>query len=662
MGGTSRGSLVVVLALALLAPAAALAHVERTSYWPDPRPDASVKPPAGGDVPKARSLASALQRKQRGTTRVVCLPDSLATAKADIAAARTKGYQLRPTAPVHHITRTQARTLLSINRRLFARCAFHEIQPAVTASRNNDRVVIMPGVYTEPTARAVPAFPKECDQYRITSENGSGAVSYAYQFHCPNAQSLVGLAGHALGPGQDPPVTPTGRPDPHGIPNLGPCIRCNMQIEGSGPSPDDVVLDAGRVESGNGAPLGSKKDVGLRADRADGIVLRNFTVRHAAEHDVYIHETDGYLVDHMKFFYAGEYGELMFASDHGLTQNCDAVGSGDSGIYPGGAADTGTLRDTTFYPEFRLNQTITHCDIHHNNMGTSGTMGNAVHYVENNIYGNGAGFVTDSFYAGGHPGFPQDSTVYERNRVYSNNFNVYGADSDVKSAVAIPIGVGALIAGGDDNVVRDNYIYDNWRRGTMLLAVPDVIACAPSPDEGAPPCAPKGLTQTSNGNRYYNNVMGRSPDGEVMPNGVDFWWDQFPSNTGNCWYSNIGPDGTTGSVTADPPTPPQEGTSIPGFLPEDCGAPTNVGTGNPQKEAVLVACAANFSNSSNDDPVCDWFQPPAEPGSPEAARQKAQQQAAAQRLVGRALNLPRFCELVGGQGGTLTCGPFRDRV
>src|SRR5213595_2952794 len=101
-----------VIMLTLLGVAApALAHVERTSYWPDPRPDASVKPPAGGDVPKARSLASALQRKQRGTTRVVCLPASLATAKADIAAARTKGYLLRPTAPVHRITRTQASSL-----------------------------------------------------------------------------------------------------------------------------------------------------------------------------------------------------------------------------------------------------------------------------------------------------------------------------------------------------------------------------------------------------------------------------------------------------------------------------------------------------------------------------------------------------------------------
>jgi hypothetical protein len=282
--------------------------------------------------------------------------------------------------------------------------------------------------------------------------------------------------------------------------------------------------------------------------------------------------------------------------------------------------------------------------------------------VENNIYGNGAGFVTDSFYAGGHPGFPQDSTVYERNRVYSNNFNVYGPDSDVKSAVAIPLGVGALIAGGDDNIVRDNYIYDNWRRGTMLVAVPDVIACAPSADEGAPPCAPKTLSSTSDGNRYYNNVMGRSPDGRVMPNGVDFWWDQFPSNTGNCWYSNLGPDGKTGSVTGDPATPPAEGTSVPGFLPEDCGSPADIGTGNPVKEAVLVSCAANVSNSSNDDPVCDWFHPPAKPGTAAAARQRAQEDAAARRLVGVALDLPRFCQLVGGQGGTLTCGPFRKRI
>ena len=56
------------------------------------------------------------------------------------------------------------------------------------------------------------------------------------------------------------------------------------------------MIDAGRVASGNGAPIGPEKDVALKADRADGIVLRNFTVRHAAEHDVYMLETDGYLL------------------------------------------------------------------------------------------------------------------------------------------------------------------------------------------------------------------------------------------------------------------------------------------------------------------------------------------------------------------------------
>src|SRR3954466_9196277 len=191
--GRRLGGAAIVLALSN--PTGALAHVERTSYWPDPAPDASVTPAAGGQVPTARSLSSALARRRRGTPRVVCLSDSLTQARADIAAARTKGYQLRPTAPVHKLTSTQASTLLSLNRRLFARCAFHELQPAVTASHNNDRVVIMPGIYTEPTARAVPNLPKECDQYRVTSENGSGAVSYNHQYHRPNAQALVRLAG-----------------------------------------------------------------------------------------------------------------------------------------------------------------------------------------------------------------------------------------------------------------------------------------------------------------------------------------------------------------------------------------------------------------------------------------------------------------------------------
>src|SRR4051794_9524754 len=422
----SAAAIVAAAATATLC-APALAHIERTAYWPDPRPDTAVTPAAGGAVPKIRSLGSALDSSAPGATRVVCQSGSLARAERDIATARDKGYRLRPSEKLRKLSASSADALLSLNRSLARRCTYHEIQPAVTASRNDDRVVVMPGIYTEPTARKVPALPAQCDKYRTTSEKGKGAVSYEYQYRCPNAQNLVAVIGRALGPGQDPPSSPTGRPDPHGIPNAGRCIRCNLQIEGSGATPDDVVIDAGDVNAGDGGPsaAGHAKDVGLKVDRADGIVIRNLKVRHAREHDIYIMETDGYRLEDFKTYYAGEYGVLTFGVDHGLMADCDSVGNGDAALYPGGAPDTGAQRDLAWYPVWRFNQTLTRCDMHHNNLGYSGTMGNATHVIDNDIYGNTAGIATDSFYAGGHPGYPQDSASFEGNRIYSNNFNDY---------------------------------------------------------------------------------------------------------------------------------------------------------------------------------------------------------------------------------------------
>jgi hypothetical protein len=643
----------------LVLSAVALAHVERTSYWPNPGPDKSVKPAAGGKVPTARSLASTLSTKPPGVTRVVCERSSLAKARRDIARARKHGVNYRPT-ETRPFSAKQANNLLALNQKLFKRCKFRSVQKAVTASHNNDVVVIMPGVYKETASRKVPSFPQECDKYRTNnSDHGAGAVSYEYQYHCPNAQALVAVIGRSPDTAPPPASGPTGRPDPHGIPNEGKCIRCNMQLLGSGPGPDSVVLDAGNVKSGNHAPIGAIKDVGLKADRADGFVLKNVTTRHAAEHDVYVLETDGYLLRDDKFFYAGEYGTLTFTDDHGVTNRCEAAGNGDSGVYPGGAPDSnGSQRVASFYPQNRLNQLITNCDSHHNNLGYSGTMGNATHVYKNNFYDNTTGIATDSFYAGGHPGYPQSGAVYENNRIYSNNFNVYAPGSDVKSEVPVPIGVGMLIGGGNEDTLKGNYIYDNWRRGTMLIAVPDAISCAPNTAGTAPPCIPQGADTTSNSNMYTNNVYSRSPDGKQMPNGVDAWWDEYAGNKGNCWPGNKGQDGTAASVTSDPPRAPGDATA-PGFLPvKDCNSPQNVGDGDPQKESVLGACAADFQNGSYDDTVCDWFAMPTKPqghgenGPPPGPFD-------ASYVSGR--NYPSLCTLIGG-GTTLTCSPFQHRL
>jgi hypothetical protein len=694
----------------LVLPALASAHIERASYWPDPKPDCSIHPCAGGEVPTARPLSSAastvrggltcttsrsvvvklkgpkgqrlrsariyvngrrvrtLSARTRlptrvtlngvptgfvtvamsgtttggkrvssrrvvhicvgsaakrtaaravsgtGVTRVVCLADSLARTQQSIVNAESDGYVLRPSQPRVKISAAQGSTLLDINRQLLDRCGYHSIQDAVTASGNNDRVVVMPGIYTEPKSRSAPTHDPKCAQYTITNDhNTPGAVSYAYQVHCPNDANLIAVLGRVPGTKASPQPPSEDR---HGIPDLGPCVRCNLQLEGSGASPDDVVIDGGTVAAGDKASKENVKDVGIHVDRADGFVLRNVKIRHVNEHGIYVLESDGVLLDRFKAVYANDYGVLTFVEDHFLMQNCEATGSGDSGLYPGASADTGNQRDPSIYPTFRYSSEIANCDSHHNSSGYSGTDGNAVHLHNNDFYDNALGFTTDVFTAPGHPGYPQDSDLIENNNFYSNNFNPYIAGSDVRPTVPVPVGTGLWIAGGNDNIVRNNHFWNNWRRGIMLFAVPDQVVCGPA---GVDPtllagCNPTAFPpSTSYRNQFYGNVMGKSPSGEVLPNGTgdvttgrtDFWWDQYLGNTGNCWHDNTGKDGTQGGVTSTPPAP---------FLPSACSS-SSMGTIGPQQEPELINCLADFTFNPDHAPpsTCPWFTTPSKP-------------------------------------------------
>jgi hypothetical protein len=601
-----RGLLALLLTAAV--PALAYAHVERPSYWPDPAPDRSVKPATGGKVPKARSLASALKSKPPGRTRVVCQPNSMSLLKKSIRKGRKSGYEIRPS-DKRKLSRKQARRLLRINRTLRKRCKFREIQPAVTKSRNNDRVVVMPGLYEEPTSRAKPTDDPKCEEYRTNGDRPGQegtALSYEFQYRCPNDQNLIAVMGRR--PAGKPPIPP--RENRHGIPDLGRCIRCNFQIEGSGVNADDVIIEAGDASKGDGGPngVGTKKDVAIRADRADGFVLKNLKVRHAKEHGIYVLESDGYLLTHFKAYYNGLYGTLTFVEDHGVQQHCDAVGHGDSGIYPGAAVETGQQRQPG--TKERYNQEIRFCDLHHNMAGYSGTNGNAVWVHHNRIYDNALGLQTDVVTGAGHPGYPGDSMLVEDNLFYSNNFNVYEEDSSVDPAFPFPVGTGLWIAGGNHHEVRDNYFYDNWRRGTMLFAVPDQLVCG----EGAggnqqAGCDPDGQT-TSFFNSQYDNFMGVTPDGKPDPNGTDFWWDPYPGNVGNCWWYNKPAPGA--EITYDG-GPNYAGTGFPncdnGSHPEK-----SMATGSPTQTGELGSCVVAFE-TRNFDPngPCPWFKTPPEP-------------------------------------------------
>ena len=652
------------LACLLLVPALAFGHLERPSYWPDPKAETVEGTPVGGAVPKAKSLGSALKAKGPSELYVVCQgkngEKSLNLLDKSIKDARD-GWTLRPSQGEEKLSKKKGRKLAKTNRKLAKECEFDSVQAAVNASDNHDRIVVMPGRYTEPESRKAPLNDPKCNPSMLQeTQSGAVAPSYEYQATCPNDQNLIQVQGRAVvGEPTSPP-----RSNRHGIPEqeLGECVRCGLQLEGSGVKPEDVIFDAGEgYENPNdpdarpGGDISSAecnsgadnpcfaKDVVMRIDRGDGFVGRNFLVRGAREHGFYNEETDGILLDRVKFFWNADYGHLSFTSDHSVIQNCEGYGAGDAVVYPGASPQTGEFRNESFYPESRYNTTVQRCDLHGSAMGYSGSMGNSVRVTNNDFYGNANGLTTDTLSAGGHPGFPADGMKIDNNRFYANNLDVYREENPFLARVPQAVGSGFMWPGNNDGRFENNWVFDNWRQGTMLISIPDAVA-GDAEGEVDPavhcPTASQGIS-TSCDNQYSKNRMGEVPPGfkpfpeltmfgnettltdnpKKAPNGVDFWWDEATPNTGNCWFDNTGPDGTAGSVSSDPAA-----------LPADCAS----SVGSPaygSKVGDLLACFAQWESDNLDSGTCTWFNTPPKPGSRAAKAQQREQQALRDRMA-----------------------------
>ena len=426
----------------------------------------------------------------------------------------------------------------------------------------------MPGRYTEPASRKAPDNDPKCNPSLLQRDaSGDLTPSYEYQVTCPNDQNLIYVQGRAVT--GDPPVPPLS--NRQGIPaqELGRCVRCNLQIEGTGPKPEDVIMDAGTGYRGEpfagkrpGAkPSGYAKHVVLRVDRADGFVGRNFLVRGAREHAFYNEELDGILLDRVKFFWGADYGHLSFTSDHSLVQNCEGFGAGDAAVYPGAAPETGS-QATDFYPDApRANTVIRDCDLHGSALGYSGSMGNAVRITHNHIYGNMTGISSDTLSAAGHPGFPADSSEIDHNYIYANNLDLYTDQPPVAPLVAVPIGTGIIYAGMNDSRVHDNWIFDNWRDGAMLFAVPDSLTNGGGaegdifPGVSCPGAPASGLS-TSCGNRFFRNSVGRAPRGFRFPGAIHLFGNVHTPVRGRRSRTAT----TSGGASSSRPTPGTAGT------------------------------------------------------------------------------------------------------
>jgi hypothetical protein len=567
--------LLLVLIAALAVPALASAHPERPTVFPI----ANGVPPQQ-PIPTYRS---------RGASVVVCKADSGTRLKKQFAGDK-------------RVLKSRLKTL--------KRCKFHDIQPAINAAKSNYRVLIMPGVYDENPSRQVPVGAYHegacANDYALTegfkqdqpppvgprSNDPPVRPNRNFQIKCPNARNLIAVIGDPR-PETDPqnPTTPV-------------CSQlCNLQIAGLGKEPGDVLIRGDR----------RKQDV-LRIDRAWGVYLRNFTVEQAAFNDIDLVEVSGFRISKVVARYAQDYGILSFTSVNGLYDHDVAYGNGDSGLYPG-STEKGCDIDPNTYGTCdqltpgnvqggcqRYSIEIRESESYGNTLGYSGTAGNSTYVHDNKFHDNATGLSTDSF-AQGHPGMPQECVKWENNEIYSNNNNIFSQDRQAycgktpfplrEREIVCPqfqtaVGTGILIGGGNRNLIKENQIYDNWRWGVLLIGVPAAIRNDNDPAH---------QSDTSSGNRFLGNSMGKAPDGSRSANGLDWKWDS--QGAGNCWEGN-------GSLSG------AGHTSDPASL-SACPGSQTVAPANPAVLGPLIPCTA-WDPNNNPDPVgCDWFTTPAKP-------------------------------------------------
>lgn len=449
------------------------------------------------------------------------------------------------------------------NRRLLRECRYGDLQRAVNeVPARGSRIVMLPGVYREEPSRR---FNQPC----LYEREHNPTFDYENHTTCPNERSLVAVLG------DDSPGNATHRCSDR---------LCDLRIEGAGAAATDVVLQGGFDAEGNWA-----REVGLRLDRADGVVVRNLTVEGFAHAGVAVVETDRWRVERVVSRWNGEYGILARGSDRGIARDCVAADNGMAGL---------ALYDTPVPGGPRFAASVAGCRLSGNTIGLHAVAGRFLHIHDNAVTGNGSGLVLDSARQG-HAGMPQRNSIIERNRVVANNLDAYASIRDARCRIrtparrapqsgvrcpfqAVPVGSGIVVLGGNANQIKGNDISGHRRAGLMLFSVPGPLRGSPDPREAL---------DTSHTNRHLANRLGSSPAG-ADPNRVDLWWDG--GGQGNCWQDNRGPR----PLRTDP-------AALPG-----CAAPSGPVGAPPAKAAELAACLRFDRDNSAEPPGCTWLRLP----------------------------------------------------
>ena len=189
----------------------------------------------------------------------------------------------------------------------------------------------------------------------------------------------------------------------------------------------------------------------------------------------------------------GDYGIYAFDSTYGQFDHDYGAGSPDAGFYIGQC--------------FPCHAVITDSISEWNGIGYSGTnAGGDLLVVRSMWRDNRVGIVPNSGTGEKNP--PQHGTTIAGNTVYGNN-NAKTAAIDIAQ---LAIGNGILVAGGNDNVVERNLVYDHDIVGIGVIPLPEKVI---NPDD------PKAINFDARGNRVERQRRERQPGRRSRARDVD---------------------------------------------------------------------------------------------------------------------------------------------
>jgi parallel beta-helix repeat protein len=315
----------------------------------------------------------------------------------------------------------------------------------------------------------------------------------------------------------------------------------DLTIEGTKKNRKKTILE-GKNAKGE---LGAAQN-GIEAVDVDGLVMKNMWARNYQSNGFFVHadvksgqRCDGYTMDNLLASDNRSYGLFAKGCLGGKMVNSAGYHHGDSAFYVGETpCDSKNWTNHGVAPPPKPCQrkpkwTLLKNDRSYENvLGYSGTNSKYVKIVESAFYNNGAGIVPNTLDSEGFE--PNGWNIFERNDVFWNNYNYFLAGSSFHTVsgglgqlagatVNYPTGVGIVLYGGDENVVRDNNVFGNYKWGIASFSGPGEVFVANVGDDA------KNIN-----NEIVENTMGREgadPNGEF-----DFWNDA--TGAGNCWGGN----------------------------------------------------------------------------------------------------------------------------